>query len=550
MSATDRLLRHASLRLVLARAGQSARRGFIIGGIVLFIGLLGARLLAAIPSPWFTPLNLACAIAGATVIAAAFCRRPSRVETARAVDHAAGSKELFLSVATPAAPGSTYHPIVVEQAETKAAVLKPAALLPWHPARGLRDMAIVAAAIAAAYLWLPQLDPFDREAARQEVAKRERRLEETKQITVARKEQLAEKSQALTEQVEAALAKLDQTLKQAKPTEKEVTAKKLNEEAQDFSELWKRVSDQLPKNAGEQWEKAAQAFGDAKQQEAIKEMISQLKKGDANSLKEALQKLQEQMKEIAKQPAGAEQRKQLEALAREVAKLGNQLKEQLGDKGVNEALQRALEQMDMAQLKELAKDALDAANESLQLSQQELEKMAEMFKNMENVQDALKNLQAAKQLNEQGKLDGKDAQAAGAESQGDYEKLFEKLMAERGGGQPGEGGQGGQGNQPGQGRSGNAPGVGQGGTVGEDPNAKTATKEEKAKTQLGAGKLLMQWKEEGIGEIGNRQGDYQAAVRAVKEGVSEAIRNEQVPPGYHSAIQRYFDRLPTETPKK
>jgi hypothetical protein len=30
----------------------------------------------------------------------------------------------------------------------------------------------------------------------------------------------------------------------------------------------------------------------------------------------------------------------------------------------------------------------------------------------------------------------------------------------------------------------------------------------------------------------------------VKQGVSEAIRNERVPPGYHGAIQKYFDNLP------
>jgi hypothetical protein len=86
--------------------------------------------------------------------------------------------------------------------------------------------------------------------------------------------------------------------------------------------------------------------------------------------------------------------------------------------------------------------------------------------------------------------------------------------------------------------------------MGEDPNAKTAMKDEKEKSQLGAGKLLMQWKEEGVGEIGQRNADYQAAIRAVKEGAAEAIRNEQIPPGYHTAIQKYFDRLPAEAPTK
>jgi hypothetical protein len=35
-------------------------------------------------------------------------------------------------------------------------------------------------------------------------------------------------------------------------------------------------------------------------------------------------------------------------------------------------------------------------------------------------------------------------------------------------------------------------------------------------------------------------------VREVKQGVSEAIQQEQVPPGYHDAIKKYFDTLPAK----
>jgi hypothetical protein len=58
----------------------------------------------------------------------------------------------------------------------------------------------------------------------------------------------------------------------------------------------------------------------------------------------------------------------------------------------------------------------------------------------------------------------------------------------------------------------------------------------------------MEWKEEGAGEIGGKAGDDNDAVRTVKEGVAEAIRNERVPPGYHGAIQKYFDKLPEKKP--
>ena len=549
MSATQRLLGKARLRLGAADFGKRVRVTLLVAAGVALIGILLSRLLAFLPGHWFSPVTFAAMAAGAVGLAALLARRPAMGVVARAVDARAKTKELFLTAALiQGAPGE-YHDVVVQQAEARAQGLQARSLVPlsWLP--GLRDVAVASALVAAAYLWLPQLDPFRMDQRRQETVKKEQRLEELKKITVAREQELQEKSVALSEQVELALNKLDKTLKEAKPEQKQENAKKLNEEAQDFSELWKKLSEQLPKNASEQFENAAQAFGDTKQQQELKEAIAKLKEGDAKPLQQALEKMREQMQELAKQEPGPEQKKQMEALAREIAKMSEQLRQQLGEKGMNEALQRALEQMEMAQLKELAKNALDAANQSLGLSEKELERMAEMFKDMKNVQDALKNLQAAKQLNENGGLDGKDAQGAGAQSQADYEKLFQKLLAERGG-QNGQG-QGGRGQRgQGRGKSGNNPGVGQGGTVGEDPSAKTALKDEKDKTQIGAGKLLMQWKEEGVGEIGNRGGDYQAAVRAIKEGVAEAIRNEQIPPGYHSAIQKYFDRLPAEVPKK
>ncbi len=548
MSATQRLLGKARLRLGVADLGKKIRVTLLAAASLALAGILLSRLLAFLPAHWFSPITLAGLATAAIVLATAFARRPAGGVVARAVDSGAKTKELFLTAALiQGAPGE-YHDVVVQQAEARAKGLEARALVPLKLLPGLRDVAVASALVAAAYLWIPQLDPFRLDQRRQETVKKEQRLEELKKITVAREQELQEKTVALSDQVELALNKLDKTLKEVKPEPKQENAKKLNEEAQDFSELWKKLSEQLPKNAAEQFENAAQGFGDTKQQQALKEAIAKLKEGDAKPLQQALEKMREQMQELAKQEPGPDQKKQMEALAREIAKMSEQLRQQLGEKGMNEALQRALEQMDMAQLKELAKDALDAANQSLGLSEKELERMAEMFKDMKDVQDALKNLQAAKQLNEKGGLDGKDAQGAGAQSQADYEKLYQKLLAERGGGE----GQGGQGGQPGQGRgkSGNNPGVGQGGTMGEDPNAKTALKDEKSKSQIGAGKLLMQWKEEGVGEIGDRGGDYQAAVRAIKDGVAEAIRNEQIPPGYHSAIQKYFDRLPAEAPKK
>jgi DNA repair exonuclease SbcCD ATPase subunit len=372
------------------------------------------------------------------------------------------------------------------------------------------------------------------EQGRQAATQQEKKLAETKKLTELRKEELKEKGGILKEQVEQALTKLDKTLKDMKPDLKADNAKKLNEQAQDVSDLWKKATADLPKLM-ENVERTAQQFGANEQAREMKEMLEKLKKGDASALNKALEETRKKLEELAKMPDGAERQKQMEQLAKELAKLSNQMKEQLGDKGANEALKRALEQMGMAKNKDAANEALQAAADSLNLTKEELERMAENFKDANNLEDALKNLAKAKQLNQDGKLDGADA--ANAKTMEDFAKLYQELMGD------GEG----QGQGDGQGKAGQKPGRGNGGTPGEDPNAITKTKDEKSKTKMGAGKLLMQWKEEGVGETGAKAQEYQEAVKAVREGVAEAIRNERIPPGYHGAIQKYFDRLPDKT---
>ncbi len=509
------------------------------------VALLCARLLGVLPNAWFTPLTLAMIPAFALALAAFLARKPAPTHVARSLDERAGSKELFLTASLIAEAPGEYREIVLLQAEKRAAQLDASRLflLKWQP--GARNVTLAFAALLAGALWLPRLDPFKMDEKRKDLTKQEARLAETKKITAIRKEELKEKGGALTEQVDQALTKLDKTLKEMKPNERELNAKKLNEEAQDFSELWKKVAAQIPKDA---LERAAQQFGDTQQRQAMKELLDKLKKGDAGGLRQAMEKLGQQMQDAAKKTEGAEKKEQLEKLAKELGQMANQLREQLGDKALNEALARAAEQLGMAKNGGASKDALDAANESLKLGEDELKRLGEMFKDAQNLEDALKNLAAAKQLNDLGKLDGKDAQDAGANTQQDYQKLYDDAMRRLA--EAGEAGDGdGQGDgKNGRGKAGKNPGIGQGGTLGEDDSTTSGFKTEKAKTQLGAGKLLMEWKEEGVGDTGSKAGDYNAAVTAVKQGVAEAIRNERVPPGYHGAIQKYFDALPVKKP--
>ena len=62
--------------------------------------------------------------------------------------------------------------------------------------------------------------------------------------------------------------------------------------------------------------------------------------------------------------------------------------------------------------------------------------------------------------------------------------------------------------------------------------------------------MLLEWKTKEIGETGARAEEYRTGVQRVKQGVSEAIQQEQVPPGYHQAIKKYFDALPEKPAEK
>ncbi len=44
-------------------------------------------------------------------------------------------------------------------------------------------------------------------------------------------------------------------------------------------------------------------------------------------------------------------------------------------------------------------------------------------------------------------------------------------------------------------------------------------------------------------EIRELRVDYDRQIRDLREGISEAVLNEGVPPVYHDTIRRYFDSL-------
>lgn len=236
--------------------------------------------------------------------------------------------------------------------------------------------------------------------------------------------------------------------------------------------------------------------------------------------------MREAMKKLAAMPDSAEKRAAMEQLQQKLNAMAEAMKQQMNSPALNAALQRAMQQLDLAKLSQLSKDAMDAAQDSLNLSEEEMEKLAQSMKDAKALEEALKNLQMAKKLAGDCKLGGEDCK--NCTSMSDYAALFASLCKSNGIG-------------PGMGPAGNP---GAGGRAPEDDSLTSSFQPEKEQSKFAGGKSLLQWKTSEVGETGARAEDYREAIRDVKQRVSEAIVNEQVPPGYQSAIQKYFDSLP------
>jgi hypothetical protein len=398
---TKRLLDRTAGRLYLADLGWWLHRSWLAVAAICLALLLCARLLALIPA---TPLVQWLWVGAVVAVAAAFllARKPAAKAAARIVDDRTGSKELFLTTALLGSAPGEFQPIVVNQAEEKAEHLDPNAVVPFRWQEGLRNVAIASLLVAAAAFWLPQLDPFKKQEQRNKVAKQEEQLRQTKKATTMRAEQLKQDEAKENDRIEKALAALQKTFKEAKPQEREANLKKLSEHQKEIGEMWRQAANQQRNDA---LDKATQKFGQANPQQT-QQWREDLKKGDASALKKEMEAIKDQMQKLASQPESAEKRQQQEQLAQRISQMSEGLKQTASSPQLQAALQRAMEQLDMSKLSEMSKEALEAAQQSMSLSQQELEQLAQAMKDQQALEDALKNLQMAKQLAGQCQLDG------------------------------------------------------------------------------------------------------------------------------------------------
>jgi len=325
-------------------------------------------------------------------------------------------------------------------------------------------------------------------------------------------------------------------LRQMKPAEKKPNSQVLQTNRQSLNELWKNVSSEELREMLSQ-SISDQQFGGSRAQK-MNEWLKDLQEGNSEKLQQQLNKAQEMMEAMLEAKTPEERQKLASQLRKELQDLKKFSSEKAGSPELESALSQALKSLEAvagkksedgeegAEEGEMSAESQAALRESLELSKKELQELARSAKDLKKLEEALKTLQQAEKLNSQGQLDGE--QCEGCQAMSDYAAMYKKMTA--GMGTQGEGER-------------DAPG----GMQEEDDSDPEGYKDEKTKTQIQAGKVLLSIKTKEAATEKDFDPEelkkYESTITEIKSGVQAAIENEQIPPGYVDGIKNYFDNL-------
>lgn len=534
---TTHLLEKVRRRMALGQWAELAILNLLVLTASMTVLTIVNRLTAFAPEQMIMYVWLAI-VPAAALLAAIFLKRPTLSEAAHQVDRALGEKDLFLTVSRLSSSVGEYQPVVLAVAHAKAQSVVPAKVSPWNPSRRIRPLLGLILLAGGIQFFLPQWDLFGNRAQAAVIEQRSAQLNLTRKMTEVRKTELkrAQESREMTQDQQ-----LEENLKLAfqkmEPSRKEENRKELLKQQKEISQQWKvkAASKSSPSASRSSPSEEGQKFGDEETETLRKKAKEALRSGNMQPLKETMEQLKDELEQLAKTEDPVERAEKLEQLKKRLENLEKLAREEFGSEEMAKALERARQQAQLAQKDGgNPSEAMQAAMESMELSEMELSQAMENLKDMQNLEKALKAIQAAKKLNELDPLDGEKCKQC--QSLSDYEKLYKEMLAKCNG----------QGDGKGNGNGLGGEGIGRGGKAQEDDSVETSFVDEKSQSQVTAGKMLLSIKTQGLGEKGQASEDYRKAATAVKQGVAEAIQQEQIPPGYHESIKSYFDQVAPE----
>ena len=476
-----------------------------------------------------------------------FYRRVGHTAAARAIDQHAQTNDLFLTLATLSSSAGEYQPLVAQSAAQVAARIVPASVVPYKVERPLGIQAGVLCILALLVWLLPTLDPFGNVEAATKVEKSKKDIELVRKAVKTREEKLAQEVKTATERddkLHEQVKELMASLRQMRPLEKKPNSKVLQDHRGSLNDMWKNVSSEELREMLSQ-SISDQQFGGQRTQK-MNEWLKQLQQGNSEMLQQQLDEAKETMEAMLEAKTPEDRQKLASQLRRQLQDMKKFSSEKASSPELENALNQALKALEALAAKkqsgeamseaeqQMAQEAAEALRESLELSKTELQELARSAKEMKQLEEALKTLQQAEKLNQDGQLDGE--QCEGCNSLAAYAEKYKQMMA-------------------GMGQGGEAERDTPGAMQGEDDSDPEGYKDEKTKTQIQAGKVLLSIKtKEAATEKDFDPEDlkkYESTVSEIKSGVQAAIENEQIPPGYVDGIKSYFDNLDSadSTPK-
>lgn len=524
------------------RAASFARalHGWTLAGLVLACAtVLAVRLLGLLPETR-QPLGWLLVFPAVAAVAAwLFHRRVERTAAARAVDVHAKTDDLFLTLATLSSSAGEYQPLVEQSATKLAANIVPAKVVPFKVERPIGLQAGVLGVLALLIWLLPTLDPFGNVEAATKVEKAKKEVELIRKAIKTREEKLTQEVKTAEERddkINEQMKQLMASLRQMKPQEKKPNSKVLQDHRGSLNDMWKNVSSEELREMLSQ-SISDQQFGGQRTQK-MNEWLKQLQQGNSEMLQQQLDSAKETMEAMLEAKTPEDRQKLASQLRRQLQDLKKFSSEKASSPELENSLNQAMKALEALaaqkqngevmseEEQQMAQEAAEALRESLQLSKTELQELARSAKEMKQLEEALKTMQQAEKLNSEGQLDGE--QCEGCKSLAEYAEKYNKMMA-------------------GMGQDGLAKRDAPGGIQAEDDSDPEGYKDEKTKTQIQAGKVLLSIKTREAATEKDFDPEelkkYESTVSEIKSGVQAAIENEQIPPGYVDGIKGYFDNL-------
>jgi tetratricopeptide (TPR) repeat protein len=540
------LLGRVKTRLQIVSVAKALYAASVAVLAVAVAVVLLIRLLGLIPQSQEQPLWLLSIPAIAVLLAGIFHRRVEQQTAARVVDDHAKTKDLFLTLSSLSSSAGEYQPLVTSSAEQRAEQIIPDDVVPFRFGERVARVVAVAAAFALAVLLTPQLDPFGKVEAATKTENQKKEIEAIHKDALSRADRLKKEAKRADEEsgeIEARVNEMKSDFRKMQPKKVDSNTKVLDSHRMDLGDMWKSVSnDQLRRMMNQPISK--QQLGGTRSQK-MNEWLKDLQEGKTESLQQELKKAQQTMQAMMEAKDPEERKKLASQLQRELQDLQKFAKDKAGSKELAAALSKAMKSLQAAknpgenpQQLELSKDAMEALKQSLELSEKEMEQVAQAAKDLKKLEDAMKTLQQAQQLNQKGQLDG--AKCEGCESLADYADMYAAMMGEGAGEGDKDVNDGGR-------------GVGRGGESAEDDSDPEGYKKEKEKLQVQAGKILLSIKTKEYAEEldfdPEKMRQYQKSISSLKSSVQSAIDSEEIPPGYVDGIKGYFDKIENVDPK-